>query len=197
MSEYAEYVPFKFTENDAVEILIIADRSGSMSSIESDAVGGFNTFLTEQKAVEGDANLTLVLFDDQYEVKLNSVPLAEVQPLKTIGPRGMTAMNDAIGKAISTLMQKNPEKAIICIITDGMENASKEYNNYQIKEMIQKAEGEKGWQIVYLAANQDAFEEGASRGISNNINFRATADGVSAAYVDMSQTVASYRASNQ
>jgi len=69
----------------------------------------------------------------------------------------MTAMNDAIGRAMSRLFERNPSKAIICILADGQENASREYNNSQIKEMIQKAENDKGWQVIYLAANQDGF----------------------------------------
>lgn len=190
----SEYDPFKFSEDDAVEILVIADRSGSMAGIEDDAVGGFNTFLKEQKSVEGAANLTLVLFDDQYEIKLDSVPLTEVRELDSLGPRGMTAMNDAIGRSLARLFERNPKKAIICVITDGMENASREYDNAKIKEMIQKAENDKGWQVVYLAANQDAFEEGASRGITKSFNYDATGLGVRSAYNDMSATATSYRA---
>ena len=189
------YNPFSFKKNDAVEILVIADRSGSMQSIEKDAVGGFNAFLKEQKSIEGEARLSLVLFDDQYEMKLDSVPLAEVTEIESLGPRGMTAMNDAIGRAMNSLFEKDPEKAIICILTDGQENASREYNNSQIKEMIQKAEKEKGWQVIYLAANQDGFSEGASRGISksNIFNYNADANGINDAYKDLSFCVRSYR----
>lgn len=191
----SDYNPFKFTSDDAVEILVIADRSGSMASIEADAVGGFNTFLKEQQNLEGDANLTLVLFDDQYEVKLNSVPLKEVKEIDALGPRGMTAMNDAIGRSMTALFERNPSKAIVCILTDGQENASKEYNISQIKELIQRAENEKGWQVIYLAANQDGFAEGAMRGISpsNVFNYAADSKGISDAYTSLNASVRSYR----
>jgi len=189
------YNPFTFKNDNAVEILVIADRSGSMYSIEKDAVGGFNSFLREQKSMEGDANLSLILFDDQYEVKLDSVPLNEVKEIESLGPRGMTAMNDAIGRAMSSLFERNPDKAIVCILTDGRENASREYNNSQIKEMIQRAENEKGWQVIYLAANQDGFAEGAARGIAANnvLNYTADSAGINDAYASMNASVRSYR----
>ena len=95
-------------KKEPVEILVIADRSGSMASIRQDAIGGFNTFLKEQKSVKGKANFTLVLFDDQYEVPIESVDIKKVDELteETFVPRGMTAMNDAIGKSLSQLFAK-------------------------------------------------------------------------------------------
>lgn len=178
-----------------VEILVIADRSGSMSSIRSDAIGGFNTFLKEQQKVEGEATLTLVLFDDQYEVPVNNCPIDDVLPLteSTFVPRGMTAMNDAIGKALNDLITKNPEKAIICVLTDGMENASREYNNDYIKSLIEKCSNEKGWEFIYLAANQDTFSEGRMRGFRNLVDYDATGQGIRSAYASMADTATSYR----
>lgn len=176
------------------EIVVIADRSGSMWSIAEDAIGGFNAFLEEQKKLGDDANLTLVLFDDQYEVPVKAEKITSVEPLneRTYVPRGSTAMNDAIGKTIALLKEANPEKAIVCILTDGMENSSKEYTTQQIKELVEEVEG-KGWQIVYLAANQDAFQEGGARGISTNINYDATKLGVRSAYDQVSAVTTSYR----
>lgn len=187
---------FKFVENnnDAVEILVIADRSGSMYSIEKDAIGGFNSFLKEQQEMEGEANLTLVLFNHDYDVKLESVPIREVKQIESLGATGSTAMNDAIGKALSGLFNRNPKRAIVCILTDGEENSSTEYTNSSVKELIQRAENEKEWKVVFLAANQDAFAEGSVRGISNNFNFEATSKGISSAYADtMNYNVRSYR----
>lgn len=179
-----------------VEILVIADRSGSMSSLRDDAIGGFNTFLEEQKAVKGEANLTLVLFDDQYEVPVERVNIQDVEPLTrdTFVPRGMTAMNDAIGKAIVTLEVSSPKKAIICIITDGAENSSKEFTSQQIKDKITEVE-DKGWQVVFLAANIDAFQAGGSLGVNmnNTFSFAASAQGVQEAYANMSVSTRSYR----
>jgi Mg-chelatase subunit ChlD len=129
-------------KKEAVEIVVIADRSGSMSVIRDDAIGGFNTFLKEQKAVKGAANLTLVLFDHEYLVAVDSQPIKKVVPLnnETYVPRGMTALNDSIGRAISALEAKNPNKAIVCILTDGQENQSREFNTEQAKAKINAAE---------------------------------------------------------
>lgn len=187
----------KYIKEDApVEILVIADRSGSMQSIQDDAIGGFNSFLKEQQELEGKANLTLVLFDDKYEVPVKSVDIDKVKPLtsETFVPRGMTAMNDAIGKALSELSEINPEKAVICIITDGAENSSKEFSGQQVKEKIKAAE-EKGWQVVFLAANIDAFSAGGSLGISakTTFNFAADAVGIQSAYATMSASTRAYR----
>lgn len=180
----------------AVEILVIMDRSGSMESIRDEAIGGFNTFLEEQKAVEGKANLTLVLFDDKYEVLNDSVDIHEVAQLtrETFVPRGFTAMNDAIGKALVSLEEKAPEKAIICIITDGEENASKEYTYAIIKDKIQAVEA-KGWQVVFLAANIDVKAVGGLLGIDDDrsISFAANAEGMRGAYATVSASSANYR----
>ena len=179
-----------------VEVVVIADRSGSMAIIASDAIGGFNTFLKEQQSVKGEANLTLVLFDDQYEVPVNGVPIKDVQPLtaQTYIPRGSTSLNDAIGKAIAGLEAKAPEKAIVCILTDGQENTSKEYTSAQCKAKITAAEA-RGWQIVYLAANQDAFAVGANYGVlaANTANFAATGVGVRGAMQNASLSSTNYR----
>ena len=186
----------KKSKAQPVEIVVIADRSGSMASIKNDAIGGFNTFLEEQKAVKGEANLTLVLFDDKYEVPVDAQPIKSVEPLteKTFVPRGMTAMNDAIGRALTVLEAKAPEKVIVCILTDGHENASREFNTTQVKGLITKAEG-RGWQVVYLAANQDAFAVGATLGVNPNLvqNFAATGAGITKAYANLSVTTRSYR----
>lgn len=183
--------------DDTVEILVIADRSGSMGAIKDDAIGGFNNFLKEQQKLDGDANLTLVLFDTEYDVPVKSQDIQKVKPLteETFVPRGMTALNDAIGRSISELESKKPEKAIICILTDGLENSSREYNNSQVKELVEGAKS-RGWEVVYLAANQDAFAEGNLRGISKNINFAATSRGINDAYTSMNATTTAYRTGN-
>lgn len=183
-------------KKQVVEILVVADRSGSMGAIRDDAIGGFNTFLEEQKAVKGKANLTLVLFDDQYEVPVKSVDIKKVEPLthETFVPRGMTAMNDAIGKALSELESNAPDKAIVCIITDGAENSSREYTSEQVKQKIKNAE-ERGWQVVFLAANIDAFAAGSVLGINMNstFSFSANSQGVHDAYATMSASTRNYR----
>lgn len=183
-------------EDRPVEIFVIADRSGSMESIRDDAIGGFNSFLEEQQKLDGKANLTLVLFDDKYEVPVKSVDIQKVKPLtrETFVPRGMTAMNDAIGKAIVELSEIAPDKAVVCIITDGAENSSKEFSNQQVKDKIKEVEA-KGWQVVFLAANIDAFSAGGSLGINSatTFGFAANAQGVHNAYATMSASTRAYR----
>lgn len=179
-----------------VEILVVADRSGSMNTIRDEAIGGFNNFLDSQKSVKGAANLTLVLFDDRYEVPFNSVKLKDVEPLTaaTFIPRGMTALYDAVGKALAELEAKAPEKAVICILTDGAENASQEYTHERVQERVKAAE-DRGWEFVFLAANIDAKAAGASLGIMRgaSIGFSANAAGVHDAYAAMDTVTKGYR----
>lgn len=181
---------------EAVEIVAIIDQSGSMGAVRDDAIGGFNTFLADQQAQGGNANLTLVLFDDRYLVPIEDTPVQNVPPLTqaTYAPLGWTAMNDAIGRALTKLEEKNPAKAIICILTDGAENASKEYTAAQIKAKITAAE-ERGWQVVFLAANIDAFAAGGLLGVArgNTVSFNATSDGLHEAFACMSASASSYR----
>lgn len=179
-----------------VEIVVVVDRSGSMESIRNDAIGGFNAFLEEQKGLKGKANLTLVLFDDKYEVVYDSVDIQDVEPMTrdTLVPRGMTAMNDAIGKSLSNLEVKNPKKAIIVILTDGAENASKEWTGPQVKVKVEAAKT-KGWEIVFLAANIDAAATAGAYGMNQGSarGFAANAGGVMNASRVMTQFVTSYR----
>lgn len=183
-------------KKEAVEILVILDRSGSMGSIRDEAIGGFNNFLSAQQAVKGAANLTLVLFDDQYEVPVAGVKLKDVQPLttETFVPRGFTAMNDAIGKALTALLNKNPKRAIVCILTDGQENASKEYSYQQIKELIKQAE-DKDYEIVFLASGIDAQKTSNMLGMTKGVVLQAAvgAEGEFSKYTAMANAITSYR----
>jgi len=183
------------------EIIAILDRSGSMASIVADAIGGFNTFLADQKAAPGEARMTLALFDDRYDVLYAGKPIQEADPLtdKTFVPRGGTALLDAIGKTMNLQGARIKaegwaEKVIVCILTDGGENQSREFTRDQIKTMVTHAEGH-GWSFVFLAANQDAFAAGASYGISaaHTMAFAANATGTQTAYASMSATTRSLR----
>jgi hypothetical protein len=179
-----------------VEIFVVADRSGSMAPLQQEAIGGFNRFLKEQQELPGKANLTLVLFDDKYEVPYNSVPLQDVEPLttETFVPRGMTATYDAVGKAITELEIKNPERAIIMIITDGGENSSKEYTQPAVAAKVKAAE-DRGWEVIFLAQNLDAKAAGSLLGVIRGMtmNLSAGGQGIGEAYTTMSASTASYR----
>ncbi len=180
------------------EIVCILDRSGSMSAIRNDTIGGFNEFLARQKKVAGEARLTLVLFDDQYEVVHSGVNLKAVAPLTedTFVPRGTTAMLDAIGRTLSTLVDRiakaspseRPGKVIIAILTDGQENASRKYNRQTIFDMIAKLRAKRGGEFVFLAANQDAMAEAESLSIDpeSSLEFEPDAEGTRNAFRGMS-----------
>ena len=183
------------------EIICVIDRSGSMASIASDAIGGFNTFLADQKTVPGEARITVALFDDKYEVLYANTAISSAEPLtsKTFVPRGGTAMLDAIGRTLNEQGARIKsdawaDKVIVCILTDGQENQSREYTAAKVKEMVQHAE-KHGWSFVYLAANQDAFASGAQYGIAaaHTMNFAATAQGTNDAYASMSSVTRSLR----
>jgi uncharacterized protein YegL len=186
-----------------VELVSIIDRSGSMSSIRDDAIGGFNTFLKEQKEVPGDAKLTLVLFDHEYQVVHDAVNLQGVPELTADAyvPRGSTALYDAIGRtidAIGTRLARSdvkPSKVIVAILTDGAENSSKEYTRERVAEMIEHQEEKYSWEFIFLAANQDAFQTGAMLNIKacNTANFAADKAGVATAYSLISSTTRAYR----
>jgi uncharacterized protein with von Willebrand factor type A (vWA) domain len=186
----------KLKDETPVEIVAIIDRSGSMHSIHDDSIGGFNSFLSAQKEIKSPANISVVLFDERYQVLYDDVDIQKAEPLtkQTYSLGGMTAMNDAIGKSLTKILAKNPERAIICILTDGQENASREFKTPQIKQMIEKAQG-KGWQVVFLAANQDAFATGAQYGIyaSTTANWTADKLGTQSAYKGLTASVTNYR----
>lgn len=174
--------------NNITEIVCVLDRSGSMSSILDDAIGGFNAFLKEQKSISNStAYLTVALFDDKYSLLHKHVNIQDVPEIdnNTYTPRGMTALNDAIGKTINQLTirlmslanEDKPNNIIVLILTDGHENASKEFTQADIKNLISEKE-KSDWQFIYLAANQDAFETSRLLGISkgNTLNFATTAN---------------------
>ena len=185
------------------EIVFILDRSGSMSSLTSDTIGGFNSFIEKQKNEPGDALLTTILFDDQYEVLHSGINLKEVQPMTRdqYWARGMTAMYDAIGKTINdvgvrlsaTPEEERPSKVIFVITTDGMENASREYSQAKIKEMIQHQTDKYSWDFIFLGANIDSVQQAANIGISADFaaDYQATADGLFCMYDAVDAAVSS------
>ena len=187
------------------EIICIIDRSGSMGLIVNDAIGGFNTFLEEQKKIPGDATLTFIQFDTRYEVIHENLNVNDVPPLdnSTYKPRGGTALLDAIGETVDSTGQRlanmpeenRPDKIIVAILTDGEENSSRKYNLSKIRKMIEHQRKKYQWEFIYLGANQDAFAEGSKLGIDkkDSINFASTGKGVRTAYENMSDLVTFYR----
>lgn len=152
---------------ETTEIAFILDRSGSMESCREAAILGFNEFLANQQQAKGRARLTLVLFDDQYLVPVQSIPVAEVVPLNldTYTTGNSTALLDAIGRTVDELGARlaamrdedRPGQVIVCILTDGEENASRHFTWKQIAEKIEHQTEVYKWQFLFLGANQDAI----------------------------------------
>lgn len=158
------------------EMVFVLDRSGSMSGLAADTIGGFNELIEKQKKIEGDAYVTTVLFDHEYEVLHDHVALKEVAPLtdKEYFARGSTALLDAVGRTINavgvrlaaTPEEERPGHVVFVITTDGMENASREYTAKQVREMVEHQQQKYSWQFVFLGANMDAVSEAGKLGIS-------------------------------
>lgn len=178
-------------------IIVIMDRSGSMYTIQDEIIGSFNRFLGEQQAEPGEAVLTYVQFDDYYEVVHKEIDIKDVQPLTkdTFVPRGLTALNDAIGKTLNTKFDVLADRTLVAIITDGGENASKEYTNYQIKTIIETKSVDEVFEFIFLAANQDAVRVGTAMGMKapNTHTFLANSVGATTMMEGLSKTTAKYR----
>lgn len=177
------------------EIVVVIDKSGSMQSLANDTIGGYNKFLEDQIRNEIDANISVLLFDTEHKWFQGNVPLNKAKKLDrdNYSPSGGTSLNDAIGRAWHVLEFKNPEKAIVVIITDGEENSSRELVAGAAKEMLSKMQ-KRDWRIVYLAANQDAFSTAKTYGINLQgvANIAPTSSGIQSAYFSASNSVSNY-----
>ncbi len=159
-------------KTDLTDITLVVDRSGSMQDIRDDAEGGVNAFVERQAKEPGQALLTLVQFDTEYEF-LHQGSLISQVPKYNLVPRGATALLDAVGRAINETGQRlsvmseqdRPGLVVFVIVTDGYENSSKEFSKARIKEMIQHQQEKYGWHFTFLAADQDAFAEAREMGI--------------------------------
>ena len=187
------------------EIIFILDRSGSMHGLEGDTIGGYNSFLEQQKKLPGQVLLSTVLFDTQIDVLHDRVDLAKVPELteKDYATGGCTALMDAVGGAIHHIgnvhkyarEEDRPAKTMVVITTDGMENASRRYSLAKVREMIEKEKAKYGWEFIFLGANMDAVHEAGKFGIDADaaMNFRADGMGVRANFEAMSMAAASLR----
>ena len=186
------------------EIIFVIDASGSMSHLAGDTIGGFNGFIESQKALDGKATLTTVLFDSNWRILHDGIDLQEVKPMTTsdymVG--GMTAMLDAIGEIINRVQDRHdelgeekPENVLFVITTDGEENSSRNFNKSQIEKMIKHQTNGHGWKFMFLGANMDAVKEAESIGISRDYatNYNYTSKGVYDTFTTMSCTASALR----
>jgi len=182
------------------EIVVVLDRSGSMSTIREDMIGGFDAFISEQQKLPGECSVTLTQFDNDYEVVYSGKPLKDVPGLDLV-PRGSTALMDAIGRTIgevgarlkTTPEDQRPERVLFVILTDGAENASREFTKASINQMVTHQRTKYKWEFVYIGANQDSFAEAGQLGIGIAQNFAANAIGVKGMSSDLSEGTRSYR----
>ena len=193
-------------KKDLTELVFIIDRSGSMSGLESDTIGGYNAMLEKQKKEQGEAVITTVLFDDKYELLHDRINIRGVEPIteNDYFVRGSTALLDAVGKTINKIsrVQKHTsedqraEKVMFVITTDGMENASREFSHEKIKEMITHQKIKYGWEFIFLGANIDSAEAADRFGIGRDMaaDYNSDSEGTRLNYEVISQTVSDIRA---
>lgn len=191
--------------DDLTAIAAVLDRSGSMQDMREDAMGGFNAFLKDQQDAPGEAELTVALFDHEYVLLHDAADIKLVKPLDetTYVPRGGTALYDALGRTVNVLqasIEKRPEderpgKVIIVIVTDGQENSSSEFTRERVFEQLKKLKADKGWKVMFLAADQDALEVGHSLGVgrARSAAVDGTKVGARASYRAMNAAVRGFR----
>ena len=193
-------------KKNLTELVFILDRSGSMSGLERDTIGGFNAMIEKQRKEPGEALISTVLFDNESEVIHDRVDIQKIEPMtdKDYYVRGCTALLDAVGGAIHHIgnvhkyarEEDRPEKTLFVITTDGMENASRKYSYDRVRAMIQRQKEKYGWEFIFLGANIDAAREAARFGIDADraANYNADSKGTAVIYEAMSEVVCNVRA---
>ena len=196
-------------KKDLTELVFILDRSGSMSGLESDTIGGFNSMIAQQKEEPGEAFVSTVLFSGSSQVIHDRVDIRRVEPMTARDYRvgGNTALLDAIGSAIRHIGNVHkyarpedvPERMLFVITTDGMENASRFYDADEVRHMIERQKEKYGWEFLFLGANIDAVETAARFGIdrSRAANFRNDPRGTHLNYSVVSRAVSSVRSGRE
>lgn len=192
-------------KKDLTELVFILDRSGSMSGLERDTVGGFNAMIEKQRKQEGQCLVSTVLFDDRSKVLHDRIPLDRVPEMTEddYTVRGCTALIDAIGDAVRHIgnihkyarPEDVPAHTVFVITTDGQENASRRYSAEQVKEMISRQKEKHGWEFLFIGANIDAVETAARYGIEKEraVNYRADSKGTNVLYKAVTKAVGSVR----
>ena len=176
----------KISENK-IDIIFLIDRSGSMHGSEDDTIGGFNSFIENERKKEYDTHVTTILFDHEYEVLYKRKPITKVNELtrKEYEVRGSTALLDAIGKAIHEFDRKISNKVLFVITTDGMENSSTKFNNEEIKNMIKNH----NWEFIFIGADIDSYSQARDIGIkrSHTARYEKSDAGINNLYESVSR----------
>ena len=194
-------------KKNLTELVFILDRSGSMSGLEADTIGGFNSMIAKQKKEAGEALISTVLFDNSSEVIHDRAHIRSIRPMtdEDYTVRGCTALLDAIGGAIHHIGNVHkyarpedvPEHTLFVITTDGMENASHHYDSQKVKKMIERQKEKYGWEFLFLGANIDAVETAKDFGISEDraVNYHADSRGTQLNYEALGKAICAVRCS--
>ena len=195
---------------EKMELIFILDKSGSMGGLESDTIGGFNSMLEKQKKAKNrNTYVTTVLFDNEYKLLYSHTSISEVKPLteKEYSPGGTTALLDAIGRTISQVKSEQArlsskdkaKKVLFVIITDGMENASKEYTVNSVKKLISEQKEKENWEFLFLGANIDAIKTAGSFGIdeSRAAQYKSDSIGTQLNYDSINNAVKEFRSNSK
>lgn len=183
------------------ELVFILDRSGSMSGLEKDTIGGFNSLIQKQRKEKGKCYVSCVLFDDVQEVIYDRVPLNEVKKMtqKQYYARGCTALLDAMGGAIHHIgnvhkySKEEIGKTLFIIITDGLENRSKRYTYVTIKQMVERQKEKYGWEFIFIGANMDVIQEANKFGIDQAVRYACDEEGTALNYSVLSENIIKMR----
>lgn len=179
------------TDSNKTLVAALLDRSGSMQSIADDMRGGFDSYIAAERGQPGVTLVTLAQFDDQYDVVYENAPITSVPPLD-MEPRGMTALLDAIGRFVTEVgaglaalpEPERPGEVTVLVMTDGHENASREWTKESVRNLISHQETDYGWDFVFLGANMDAVDVGSELGFApgKSLTYDADGDGVQGAW---------------
>lgn len=192
-------------KKNLTELVFILDKSGSMSGLEADTVGGFNSLVEKQREVEGECLVSMILFNDKSELIYDRHSVSEIRKMRksdfTVG--GTTALMDALGAAINHISKIHkyireedvPENTIFVIMTDGMENASHIFSDSEVKALVEEKKEKCGWQFIFLAANIDAVETARKYGIDEDsaANYCSDSQGTKLTYEAVNDAVENYR----
>lgn len=184
-------------QNAQDHVVCIIDRSGSMHSIAGDVEGGVRSFVEQQRETKDNAKFTLVEFDHKVNRVYDRVDITDIDTYRFF-PGGRTALLDAIGQTLSDFLACSYDKVIVTIVTDGFENSSCEYTKEQINQMIKQCE-ERGWEVTFLAADQDAIKEGGALGLSHShtLDWNKSGEGIHDAFATASINTTAYRTNSK
>lgn len=195
--------------NNITEMVFILDRSGSMSGLESDTIGGFNSLIEKQKKEDGTCFVSTVLFSDKMQTVHDRVALKDIEKMtdKDYIPMGCTALYDAIGNTVAHITNIHryireedvPANTVFVIITDGYENASREYTHKKVKELVESKKEKDGWEFMFIGANIDAAATAETIGIGGNMaaNYCADERGTGVVFEALAAPLAACRASKK